>query len=120
MNASLLILSLATAAAAPNDVLYDFYSTNCGPCQMMMPIVEGLHSQGYPVVKINIDERPDLMQRFGIQVVPTFVLIVGGKEWQRVSGMAGGVDAASHARPDPANTPRKPPGPSLGAGAPGR
>jgi thiol-disulfide isomerase/thioredoxin len=87
MNASLLILSLATAAAAPNDVLYDFYSTHCGPCQMMMPIVEGLQSQGLPVVKINIDERPDLMQRFGVDRVPTFVLIVGGREWQRVTGM---------------------------------
>jgi thiol-disulfide isomerase/thioredoxin len=87
MNASLLVLSLATAAAAPQDVLYDFYSTHCGPCQMMMPIVERLHAEGFPVVKINIDERPDMMQRFGIQVVPTFVLVVGGKEWQRVSGL---------------------------------
>jgi thiol-disulfide isomerase/thioredoxin/S1-C subfamily serine protease len=87
MNASLLVLSLATVAAAPNDVLYDFYSTHCGPCQMMMPIVEGLQSQGLPVVKINIDERPDLMQRFGVDRVPTFVLIVGGREWQRVTGM---------------------------------
>jgi thiol-disulfide isomerase/thioredoxin/S1-C subfamily serine protease len=87
MNASLLVLSLATAAAAPNDVLYDFYSTHCGPCQMMMPIVERLHAEGYPVVKINIDERPDLMQRFGIQVVPTFVLIIGGKESSRISGL---------------------------------
>jgi thiol-disulfide isomerase/thioredoxin len=87
MNASLLMLSLATAAAAPQDVLYDFYSTHCGPCQMMMPIVEKLHAEGYPVVKINIDERPDMMQRFGIQVVPTFVLVVGGQEWQRVSGL---------------------------------
>jgi thiol-disulfide isomerase/thioredoxin len=86
MNASLLVLSLATVAAAPNDVLYDFYSTHCGPCQMMMPIVERLHAEGYPVVKINIDERPDLMQRFGIQVVPTFVLVIGGKESSRISG----------------------------------
>jgi thiol-disulfide isomerase/thioredoxin len=86
MNASLLMLSLATAAAAPQDVLYDFYSTHCGPCQMMMPIVERLHAEGYPVVKINIDERPDMMQRFGIQVVPTFVLVVGGQEWERVTG----------------------------------
>jgi thiol-disulfide isomerase/thioredoxin len=87
MNASLLVLSLAAATAAPQDVLYDFYSTHCGPCQMMMPIVEKLHAEGSPVVKVNIDERPDLMQRFGIQVVPTFVLIVGGQEWQRVTGM---------------------------------
>ncbi len=76
MNASLLVLSLASLAAAPQDVLYDFYSTSCGPCQMMMPIVERLHAEGFPVMKINISERPDLAQRFGVQVVPTFVLVV--------------------------------------------
>jgi thiol-disulfide isomerase/thioredoxin len=86
MNASLLVLSLATAAAAPQDVLYDFYSTHCGPCQMMMPVVERLHAEGYPVVKINIDERPDLAQRFGVQYVPTFVLVIGGQERQRLTG----------------------------------
>jgi thiol-disulfide isomerase/thioredoxin/S1-C subfamily serine protease len=86
MNASLLVLSLASVAAAPQDVLYDFYSTSCGPCQMMMPVVERLHAEGYPVVKINIGERPDLATRFGIQYVPTFVLVIGGKEQQRISG----------------------------------
>jgi thiol-disulfide isomerase/thioredoxin len=88
MNASLLVLGLASLAAAPQqDVLYDFYSTSCGPCQMMMPIVERLHAEGLPVVKINISERPDLAQRFGIQVIPTFVLIIGGQERTRISGM---------------------------------
>jgi thiol-disulfide isomerase/thioredoxin len=86
MNASLLVLSLASVAAAPQDVLYDFYSTSCGPCQMMMPVVERLHAEGHPVVKINIGERPDLATRFGIQYVPTFVLVIGGKEQQRISG----------------------------------
>ena len=87
MNASLLVLSFASLAAAPQDVLYDFYSTSCGPCQMMMPIVERLHAEGYPVVKINISERPDLAQRFGVQVIPTFVLVIGGREQQRITGM---------------------------------
>jgi thiol-disulfide isomerase/thioredoxin len=87
MNASLLFLSLAAATTAgPQDVLYDFYSTSCGPCQMMMPTVHKLHAQGYPIVKVNISERPDLAQRFGIDVVPTFVLVVGGRERQRISG----------------------------------
>jgi thiol-disulfide isomerase/thioredoxin len=86
MNASLLVLSLATVAAAPQDVLYDFYSTSCGPCQMMMPVVERLHAEGFPVVKVNISERPDLAQRFGIQMIPAFVLVVGGKEQQRLIG----------------------------------
>ncbi|HET6323328.1 MAG TPA: trypsin-like peptidase domain-containing protein [Planctomycetaceae bacterium] len=88
MNASILVLSLASLAAAPQqDVLYDFFSTHCGPCQMMMPMVERLHAEGHPIVKINIDDRPDLAQRFGISVVPTFVLVVGGQVQQSISGM---------------------------------
>jgi thiol-disulfide isomerase/thioredoxin len=87
MNASFLVLTLASVAAAPQDVLYDFYSTHCGPCQMMMPIVERLHAEGLPVVKVNIDDRPDLAQRFGISVVPTFVLVVGGQVQQSITGM---------------------------------
>jgi S1-C subfamily serine protease len=53
---------------------------------MMMPIVERLHAEGLPVVKINIDDRPDLAQRFGIDRVPTFVLVVGGQVQQSISG----------------------------------
>ncbi len=98
MNASILVLSLASVAAAPQDVLYDFYSTSCGPCQMMMPVVERLHAEGYPVVKINIGERPDLATRFGISVVPTFVLVVGGQVQQSLCGMQEESTLQDHAR----------------------
>lgn len=87
MNASLFVLSLASLAGGPPDVLYDFYSTNCGPCQMMMPIVERLQAEGWPVVKINVDERPDFREWYGVQRWPTFILIVGGREQQRLTGM---------------------------------
>ena len=86
MHASLLVLTLASLSAAPQDVLYDFYSTSCGPCQMMMPTVHQLQAEGLPVVKINIGERPDLAQRFGVDRVPMFVLVIGGTERQRVIG----------------------------------
>jgi thiol-disulfide isomerase/thioredoxin len=86
MNASLFVLTIASLAAAPQDVLYDFYSTSCGPCQMMMPIVERLHAEGLPVKTIDIGQRPDLADRFGVHMVPTFVLVVGGQERERQVG----------------------------------
>jgi len=86
MNASLFVLSLASLAAAPQDVLYDFYSTSCGPCQMMMPMVHRLHAEGYPVQTIDVGQRPDLAERYGVSSVPTFILVIGGQEQQRVVG----------------------------------
>ena len=86
MNASLFVLALASVSAAPQDVLYDFYSTSCGPCQMMMPVVHSLAAEGYPVKTIDIGQRPDLAERFGVQMVPTFILVTGGQERQRLVG----------------------------------
>jgi thiol-disulfide isomerase/thioredoxin len=87
MNASLFVLSLASLAAAPQDVLYDFYSTSCGPCQMMMPIVHQLQAEGFPVRKIDVGQRPDLASRYGVSSVPTFILVIGGREQTRLVGM---------------------------------
>lgn len=87
MNASLFVLSMASLTAGPQqDVLYDFYGPSCGYCQMMMPTVDRLASEGLPVVKVNVEENPRLAQRFGVQVLPTLVLVVGGAEQQRLTG----------------------------------
>ena len=86
MSPALFVLSIASLAAAPQDVLYDFYSTSCGPCQMMMPIVHRLQEEGHPVQKIDINQRPDLASRYNVQSVPTFILVVGGSEQQRLVG----------------------------------
>ena len=53
----------------------------------MMPIVQRLHAEGYPVRTIDVDQRPDLAERFGVQSVPTFVLVIGGQERERLIGM---------------------------------
>jgi hypothetical protein len=53
---------------------------------MMMPIVQRLHAEGFPVRTIDINQRPDLAERFGVQMVPTFVLVIGGTEQQRLVG----------------------------------
>ncbi|MDZ4687441.1 MAG: thioredoxin domain-containing protein, partial [Planctomycetaceae bacterium] len=70
----------------PQVGLLDFTATWCGPCQQMSPIVEGLQRQGYPVYKVDVDQRPDLAKRFHITGMPTFVLVVNGQEVMRQTG----------------------------------
>jgi thioredoxin 2 len=70
-------------------VLVDFYSPTCGPCLKMHPLVERLAKRRageLMVVRVNTDNSPGLASRFGIQAVPTFVVIAKGTERGRTSG----------------------------------
>lgn len=70
-------------------VLVDFYSPTCGPCLMMHPLVERLAKRRageLMVVKVNTDNSPGLASSFGIQAVPTFVILSKGTERGRTSG----------------------------------
>lgn len=70
-------------------VLVDFYSPTCGPCHMMHPVVERLAKRragDLVVVKINVERDQELARHFGIQGVPTFVIVRGGSERDRMSG----------------------------------
>ena len=58
----------------------------CGPCRSMIPTVEQLAAKGYPVRRMNVDQYPDLAQRFRITNIPCFVMIVNGQEAGRVVG----------------------------------
>jgi thioredoxin 2 len=70
-------------------VLIDFYSPSCNPCLMMHPVVERLAKRRageIMVVKVNTDQSPRLAAQFGIQAVPTFVVLHKGTERGRTSG----------------------------------
>ena len=70
-------------------VLADFYSPTCAPCQMMHPVVENLASRRageLMVVKINVDSHPEMAAAFGIQGVPTVIILRRGNEVARNSG----------------------------------
>ena len=78
-------------------VLVDFYSPTCAPCHMMHPVVENLGKRKageLMVVKINVDQNPQIAARFGIQGVPTFVIIHKGLERGRTSGAMSEADLA--------------------------
>jgi thioredoxin 2 len=70
-------------------VLADFYSTTCGPCHMMHPILERLAARRageIVVVRINVEYQPELAREFGVQGVPTFVIVKKGAEMGRTVG----------------------------------
>ena len=59
-------------------VLVDFYANWCGPCKMMMPIVDS-YKDKIKVVRVNVDECEETAQKYGVMSIPTFMLMEDGK-----------------------------------------
>jgi thioredoxin 1 len=69
------------------SVLVDFYGTYCPPCRTLMPTIDRLVKDGYSVVKVNVEDRPELASQFGVKAVPTLVVLKGGQEVSRFVGL---------------------------------
>ena len=70
-------------------VLVDFYADWCGPCKMLTPVLESVANKldgKVKIVKVDVDESPDLAQRFGIMSVPTMILFKKGQQAAAFSG----------------------------------
>ena len=64
-------------------VLVDFWATWCGPCKMFSPIVDKAAEEMEGKVKfgkVNVDEQPDLAQRFNVMSIPTAILFKNGRQ----------------------------------------
>lgn len=70
-------------------VMIDFYADWCGPCKMLMPIVEelaGEYEGKVNIVKLDVDASQDLAQKYGVMSIPTLVFIKDGNEVDRITG----------------------------------
>lgn len=82
LHAALAVLALSGAG---QTVLLDFTADWCGPCRAMSPTVDALIARGYPVQRINLDQNRPLAAKFGVQSIPCFIMIVDGREVDRVN-----------------------------------
>ena len=67
-------------------VLVDFWATWCGPCQMLAPVLEEL-SQQVKVVKVDVDENPQLAMAFQVASIPTVIAFRDGKAVKKSVGV---------------------------------
>jgi len=79
----------AEVVQSKTPVLVDFYTTWCGPCKALAPVVDELAGEmagKLKVVKVDLDEANELAATLGITSVPTLILFKDGKEANRRAG----------------------------------
>ena len=62
-------------------VLLDFWASWCGPCQMLLPVIEELSNEvtDAKICKINVDEESSLAEKYGVMSIPTLVVVKDGR-----------------------------------------
>ncbi len=71
----------AEAVRADRPTVVDFWADWCGPCMMLKPVLEELSGEMTQVkfCEVNVDEQMELAQRFGVQSIPTLLVMKDGR-----------------------------------------
>ena len=81
-----------TVNSSLSTVVVDLWAEWCGPCKQIAPILEEIaaeYADELLVTKVNVDENPDIAVRFGVQSIPTLLVIDGGELQKKIVGAKG-------------------------------
>lgn len=80
----------AIEASKEKPALVDFFAPWCGPCQVQGPIIDEVAEEigdKAVVAKVNIDDNPELAEKYGVMSIPTLILFKDGQAAETMTGM---------------------------------
>ena len=85
-SAASVAVLMAALGGTPEGVILDFSASWCPGCQRVKPTVQKLQKQGLPIRIVDVDRERALVEKLGVQRIPTFILLIRDQVAQRVTG----------------------------------
>ena len=79
----------AEVLEADKPIMVDFWAEWCGPCRAVSPILDKIaeeHADELSIVKLNVDDNPEIAMKYGITSIPAMYVFKGGEVVKRVIG----------------------------------